>query len=269
LRILSIDHRVPLIELAERIAVPQERLAPFKALVVDVCLAVADGRPGFGMFLDGGHGAAALDKAIAAGLWTARPVDKPHARPLAFEETGDPGVDLERWPSRASVKCAVYLHPDDPADILSGADDALRRLDAACRAHRRQLVLEALSSPHGPVDATTVAGLMRRIYGLGVAPDWWVIEDQPAPDGWTRVGDAVRAHDPECRGILTIARSLGSFPAVVAAARREPLVTGFCAGRSMFGGAIEPWLVGRVGDAEATREIAQRFAAAVDMWDGR
>ena len=65
LRVLSIDHRMPLIHLAEKTGAPLARVARFKELVVDACLAVAAGRPGYGMFLDGGQGAAALDKAMA------------------------------------------------------------------------------------------------------------------------------------------------------------------------------------------------------------
>ncbi len=267
LRILSIDHRMPMIELAAKLGVDEARIARFKELVVDACLRVANGRAGFGMFLDGGHGASALAKARAAGLWTARPIDRPHARPLDFEGSGDLSADLANWPAGVVVKCAVYLHPDDPEDILSGADRALVALDAACQAQKRDLLLETLASPHGPVDESTIAGLMTRIHRLGVKPRWWLIEDQPGPCGWRNVADVVAAHDPACEGFLTIARTIESFPPVVAAARRESMTKGFCAGRCMFAETAEPWLLGRIDDAAAVVEIADRFAEVVAMWD--
>ena len=267
LRILSIDHRVPLIELADRLGAPRERLAAFKSLVVDAALDVAGGRDGFGLFMDGGYGAAAIAKARAAGLWVARPIDRPHARALRFEEDGDVAEALARWPADVVVKCAVYLHPADAPDMLAGADRALAALHQACERAGRDLLLEVLSSPHGPVDETTVATLIARIYRLGVRPRWWLIEDQPRPSGWRRCGDAARAHDPGRAEFLTIARTIKDFPEVSASALSEPLAAGFCAGRCMFAAAIEPWLRGEMADAEAVQAMAANFAAVVAAWD--
>lgn len=267
LRILSIDHRVPLIELADGLGVPRERLAAFKTLVVDAALRAADGRKGFGVFMDGGYGARAIEKARAAGLWVARPIDRPHARPLQFEDGGDVAGALARWPEGVVVKCAVYLHPADAADVLAGADRALAALQRACNDSGRDLLLEVLSSPHGPVDETTVAGLIDRFYRLGVRPRWWLIEDQPGPSGWTRCGDAVRAHDSGRAEFMTIARTIADFAGVCASARGEPLAAGFCAGRCMFADAIGPWLKGEMDDAAAIGSIAANFAAVVASWD--
>lgn len=265
LRILSIDHRVPLIELADGLGAPRERLAAFKRLVVEAALDVAAGREGFGVFMDGGYGAAALVKARAAGLWAARPVDRPHARPLAFEGEGDIDAQMARWPDGVAVKCAVYLHPQDAPEIIAGADRSLQELHAACARHGRDLLLEVLASPHGPVDERTIADLMTRFCRLCVRPRWWLIEDQPG-DGWARAGAVARAHDPSCR-FLTIARTVEDFPAVAASARREPLVEGFCAGRCMFGATIEPWLRGEMSDETAVAAIASRFATVVAAWE--
>ena len=256
---------MPLIELATKLDQPLEKLARFKELIVDAAARVANGQRGFGLFLDGGYGAAALEKARAQHFFTARPIDKPHARPLAFEGD-DVDAALAVWPEGTVVKCAVYLHPQDEDRILVGADRALVALAAAAKRHRRDLMLEVLASPHGSVNETTVEGLMARIYRLGVSPLWWLIEDQPG-DGWARVGDLVRAQDPACAGFLTIARTVEDFPAVVASSRREKLVKGFCAGRSMFGAAIEPWLTGAISDEQAVAAVAERFAAVVAAWD--
>ncbi|MGL4811924.1 MAG: PfkB family carbohydrate kinase, partial [Beijerinckiaceae bacterium] len=213
LKILSIDHRMPLIELAQKHKAPEARIAQFKRLVVDAAVQVGAGRDGYGMFLDGGHGREALFAAHGKNLWLARPVDKPHARPLDFESPSL-GASLREWPLAHTVKCALYAHPDEPADFWARIDRELVRLHEACRAHGLELLLETLASPHGPVAEDTVARVMTRVYDLGVRPDWWVIEDQPSRAAWKNCGDVLRARDAHCRGIITIARTRDGFGAV-------------------------------------------------------
>ncbi|MGL4323873.1 MAG: bifunctional 5-dehydro-2-deoxygluconokinase/5-dehydro-2-deoxyphosphogluconate aldolase [Beijerinckiaceae bacterium] len=266
LKILSIDHRMPLIALAQKHNVPLERIAHFKNLVVDAAATVSRGRDGYGMFLDGGQGREALFTAHGKNLWLARPVDKPHARPLDFE-AASLGAALREWPMAHTVKCALYAHPDEPEEFWERIDRELIRLHEACRVHGLELLLETLASPHGPVEEDTVARVLRRVYDRGVRPDWWVIEDQPSPQAWKNCGDILRAHDPRCRGLITIARSIDGFGDVAQRARSEPLMRGFCAGRSVWGDVVEPWMTGSVNDAAAVQVIAGHFAAVSAAWD--
>lgn len=266
LKILSIDHRMPLIELAQKHNVPLSRISAFKRLVVDAAAQVANGRDGFGMFLDGGQGREALFAAHGKNLWLARPVDKPHARPLDFEEASL-GAALHEWPMAHTVKCALYAHPDEPEEFWARIDRELVRLHNACRSNGLELLLETLASPHGAVADDTVSRVMDRVYALGVRPDWWVIEDQPSAAAWKNCGNVLRMHDRHCRGIITIARDMDGFHAVAARAKPESLVRGFCAGRSMWGDVIEPWLAGTLDDQAATAKMAAHFAAAGKIWD--
>ncbi len=71
LRVLATDGRSDLRQLALRRSVPVERLARLEALAVDAVARVAAGRGGFGVLLDGTHGAAALRDAGRAQLWLA------------------------------------------------------------------------------------------------------------------------------------------------------------------------------------------------------
>lgn len=266
LKILSIDHRMPLIELAQRHNAPLPRIAQFKRLLVDAAASVAKNRDGYGMFLDGGQGRDALFAAHGKNLWLARPVDKPHARPLDFEELSL-GAALREWPLAHTVKCALYAHPDEADDFWARIDRELLRLHEACRTYGLELLLETLASPHGPVAEDTVARVMERVYALGVRPDWWVIEDQPSEAAWKQCGDLLRAHDTRCRGIITIARDVDGFSAVAARAKSEPLMRGFCAGRAMWGDVAEPWLTGALDDAAAVEKVADRFSAVCAIWD--
>ncbi len=269
LRILSIDHRLPLIELARKHGVDDTRIADFKRLVVEAAAKTARGRPGFGMFLDGGPGRAALHEAHGRGLWLARPVDKPHARPLDFEGSGSLGAELAEWPVAHTVKCALYAHPDESAAFWEKTDRELIRLNDACRAFGRELLIELLASPHGKLNDDTHARVLQRVYALGIRPDWWMIEAQPSAAAWQAVNAAIEAHDPLCRGILAIARSLENFPAELALARRAARLKGFAAGRLVFGSVIEAWLPGMITGKAAIREMAARFARLTKMFADR
>jgi 5-dehydro-2-deoxygluconokinase len=267
LRIFSIDHRVPLLQMAKDLNVDAERVADFKLLAVEVASRVAQGRDGFGMFMDGGAGRRALHAAHGQQLWLARPIDKPHARPLDFEGNGSVGAELVEWPLAHTVKCALYAHPDEPTDFWEATNHALQRLNHACRERGLELLIETLSSPHGPILDDTTARVMQRIYDLGIAPDWWVIEPQENVRAWTLAGDVIRKNDPYCRGILTIAREVQGFDAIARLAKAEPTVKGFCAGRALFGGVIASWLQGQVDDEKAIADMATAFQEVVTAWD--
>jgi 5-dehydro-2-deoxygluconokinase len=272
LRILSIDHRVPLIEMARELGVAQERIVAFKLLVVEAANQVAKGkattqRAGFGMFLDGGHGRQALSAAHSKNLWLARPIDKPHVRPLDFEGDSTLETELGGWPLAHTVKCALYAHPDEDEAFWEQTERALLRLSHACKALRLELLLETLSSSHGAMSEDTTARVMHRIYRLGIKPQWWVVEAQPTSTAWQKVGDTLREHDAECRGVLIIARSVEGFGDVARAAKTEVLVKGFCAGRSVFGGTILSWMRGEMNDLQAVEAMASRFETVVSAWD--
>jgi 5-dehydro-2-deoxygluconokinase len=267
LRIFSIDHRVPLLQMAREFNVDAERVADFKLLAMEAATRVAQRRGGFGMFMDGGAGRKALHAAHGQQLWLARPIDKPHARPLDFEGNGSVGAELLEWPLAHTVKCALYAHPDEPADFWEKTNHVLLRLNHACRERGLELLIETLSSPHGPIHDDTTARVMQRIYNLGIAPDWWVVEPQTNAMAWTLAGDVIRKNDPYCRGIITIAREVKGFETVARLAKAEPTVKGFCAGRALFGGSISAWLQGQIDDEKAISDMAAAFQSVVAVWD--
>jgi 5-dehydro-2-deoxygluconokinase len=267
LRILSIDHRVPLIEMAQELGVSQERIVTFKLLVVEAAAQVANDSTDFGMFLDAGHGRQALISAATKNLWLARPIDKPHARPLDFEGDGSLETELSGWPLAHTVKCALYAHPDESHSFWDQTERALLRLSHACRVHGLELLLETLASSHGVIAEDTTARVMQRIYRLGIKPAWWVVEAQPTVAAWQLVGDTVREHDADCRGILTIARSVDGFEDVAKSAKTESMIKGFCAGRSVFGEIISSWMRDEMSDLQAVEAMASRFETVVSAWD--
>lgn len=265
---LAIDHRAQLEAMADQAGAPRERIAAFKALAVDAAVRVAAGRPGFGMLLDGTYGREALFRlADHPEFWVARPVERPGSRPLDFE-TASLGAHLAEWPVWQTVKCLCFYHPDDPEDLRARQERELLRLHDACRTVGRELLIEVIAGKHGLLGDDTVARVLARLYDLGIRPDWWKLEAQPGERAWEAIGAVVRARDPYCRGIVVLGLDapLDDLARAFGAAAGERLVRGFAVGRTIFAEPAQAWLAGRIGDAEATDEMARRFAGLVAAW---
>jgi len=265
---LACDHRIQFEQLAAETGTSVERVGAFKQLVVAAVGRVADGRAGFGVFLDGRFGREALFAASHAGLWIARPVEQTGSRPLEFEEGGSLGARLVEWPTDQAVKCLCFYHPDDDEALRRQQERELLRVSDACRRLGRDLLVEIIAGRHGPLGPDTVPRVMHRLYDLGIRPDWWKLEPQRAPDHWRAIGAVVEARDPLCRGILLLGLEAPASELVEAfrAATATGWVRGFAIGRTVFMDPARDWLAGRVSDEQAVAEMARRFAALVAAW---
>ena len=272
LTVLAIDHRSQFDDLiADLGAGDAERVGHFKNLALRAVHRVAAGDPRFGVLLDGRFGARALEAAADLPYWIGRPIEVPGSRPLAFEGSPDVAATLREWPVNHVVKCLVFYHPDDDADLRARQDRQILRLFDACRATRHEFLLEVIASKHGPIDADTVARVIDHIYGLGVYPDWWKLEPVDDPAAWAATEAAILRHDPLCRGIVLLGLSAPKeeILAGIAAAAPYPLVKGFAVGRTIFHDVAARWLAGTIDDDGAVaalsdnlRELAQGWRAA-------
>lgn len=263
----AIDHRIQLEQLAERAGAPPERIAAFKRLAVAAAAKVAAGRPGFGMLLDGTYGREALFEALGHGFWIGRPVEVPTSRPLAFE-CGDLGSALIEWPLAHTVKCLVFYHPDDEADLRRQQDAQLLLLYQACRRLGRELMIEVIAGKHGRLESDTVAKVLAGFYDLGIRPDWWKLEPQPDPAAWRAIDSVIDAQDPYCRGVVLLGLEApeAQLAADFEAAQGSSRVRGFAIGRTIFATAAERWLAGTMTDREAVDEMATRFNRLIGHW---
>jgi 5-dehydro-2-deoxygluconokinase len=265
---LAIDHRSQMEAMADRAGAPRERIGRFKELAVEAAARVAEGRPGFGMLLDGTYGTRALHAAAGHPFWIGRPVEQPGSRPLEFEGGGDLGSHLVDWPVIQTVKCLCFYHPDDPDELKARQERELLRVFDASRTVGRELMIEIIAGKHGPISDDTVARVLTRLYALGIRPDWWKLEAQATAAAWAAIDRVVTEHDPHCRGVVVLgldapeAELVQSF--AVAAANRQ--VKGFAVGRTIFGEAAGQWLAGRIDDATAIDDMAARFARLVAAW---
>ncbi len=265
---LAVDHRAQLEKIADDAGAPRERIGVFKRLAVEAAAAVAAGRPGYGMLLDGKYGREALFRAADHDFWIGRPVEEPASRPLDFEFGGSLGAKLMEWPIGHTVKCLCFYHPDDSAEMKARQERELTRLHDAARTIGRELLIEIIASKHGPIGDDTVAKVLARLYEIGVKPDWWKLEGQATHAAWAAIGAAIEAGDPLCRGVMLLGLEAPEEDLAEAfrIARRHAHVKGFAVGRTIF---VEPalaWFAGRISDAEATRAMADSFQRLCALW---
>lgn len=270
---LAIDHRAQIEAMADEAGVPHERIAVFKRLAVDAAARVAKGAAGFGMLLDGRHGREALFRAGDHGFWIARPLEVPGSRPLRLETDaeGSLGAALNEWPVDHVVKVLAFYHPDDDAALKTEQEATLKRVALACRQVGRELLVEIICSKNGPFGDDTMASVMRRLYAIGIKPDWWKLEGQPTEAAWAAVDAAIAENDPYCRGVVLLGLDapLPELEAAFRLAQTAKTVKGFAVGRSIFGEAARGWLGGTLDDEAAIAMMAERFGRLVEAWQGR
>jgi 5-dehydro-2-deoxygluconokinase len=265
---LAIDHRIQLEAIADAAGAPRARLEPFKTLAVEAVARVAQGRPGFGLLLDGTYGRQALFTASHHDFWLARPIEKPGSRPLRFDGFEDLGSQLAEWPVTHTVKCLCFYHPDDPPALKAEQERTLQGVVEAVRKVGRELLVEIIAGKHGRLNDDTVAAVLDRLYECGIRPDWWKLEPQTSAAAWQRIGQSIAAHDRFCRGVIMLgleapAEDLAQAFQVAAAV---PQVRGFAVGRTIFVEAAQAWLGGRIDDEAAVAMMARGFGGLVEAW---
>ncbi len=199
LYVLAFDHRRQLEELADEHGAPRARIADFKDLIGRAVEKVAAGtreQERLGVIVDARHGTAVLNRLTPQGFWIGRPIETPSSRPVAFDPPDNVGLHLLSWPLAHVIKCLVFFHPDDPVELRLAQERQIRVLNDAARALDRELLLEIICSGRGlPVDDTTTARALTRIYNLGVRPAWWKLETQSRA-AWSRIEEVIARRDP-------------------------------------------------------------------------
>ena len=267
---LAIDHRSQLEEIADQAGVSRDKIAPFKKLAVDAAASVAKGRDGFGMLLDGTYGREALFRAEDHHFWIGRPVELPGSRPLDFEGGGSLAAKLIEWPVNHIIKCLCFYHPDDSDELKAAQERELLRLYDAARSLHREVLVEIICGKHGELKDDTSARVMHRLYELGIKPDWWKLEPQKSDKAWANISAEIETYDPSCRGIVMLGLDAPAAELMAAfrIAKAVKRVKGFAVGRTIFADPARAWMAGKIDDATATAQMADRFAQLVAAWEG-
>ncbi|MEH3107507.1 MAG: 5-dehydro-2-deoxygluconokinase [Sphingomonas fennica] len=266
--VLAIDHRSQIEQIADAVGADRARIPAIKALALAAVERLAAREPGLGILADGRYGQEALAAAAGQGLWIGRPIELPGSRPLDFDTDIDVASELRQWPVDHVVKCLCFYHPDDPPELRERQERQLLRLASACRETGHEFLLEIIAGKDGPVGADTVARVIRRIYALGIRPDWWKLEPSADPAAWSAIERTVADHDPLCRGIVLLGLSAPEEELIASfrVAASVPSIRGFAVGRTIFAEPTRAWLAGEIDDEGAIRLLYDNFARLVAAW---
>lgn len=264
---LAIDHRKQLEDVAGGLL---ERIPDFKVLAVEAAARVANGRHGFGMLLDDRYGRKALFAAAKQDFWIGKPIELPGSRPLQFEFSQDLGGRLIEWPVNHCAKVLCFYHPDDPGTLRHEQTEKLRSAYEAARGVGREILIEIIASKNGPVGDMTTARVLRELYDAGLRPDWWKLEPQATARAWAEIDGVIESRDPLCRGVVMLGLDapMEALAAGFATAKASRTVRGFAVGRTIFADAAKAWFAGAIDDEQAVADMAGKFQALVDVWEG-
>jgi 5-dehydro-2-deoxygluconokinase len=220
-----------------------------------------------GLLCDDRYGQDALNEATGRGWWIGRPVELPGSNPLQFDRGRSIGTTLVSWPAEHVVKCLVQYHPDDPVLHRLEQEAQIRALYDAVQASGHELMLEIILPRQLPRDGETIVRAMKRLYNLGIYPEWWKLEPM-SPAQWTAIDALVAERDPYCRGVLLLGLNapLEALAEGFRAARASRTCKGFAVGRTIFHEPAQAWLDGSIGDEELTKRVRANYEALIAAW---
>ncbi|WP_250526022.1 5-dehydro-2-deoxygluconokinase [Caballeronia sp. GAWG2-1] len=267
----AFDHRNQFFELAQQTGANETRIAKLKGLFVDAVAKTEEERGlagRIGVLIDDRYGQDALNAATGRGWWIGRPVELPGSMPLVFDHGRDVGTTLVEWPREHIAKCLVHYHPDHPHDVRLEQEAQLRALYDATQASGNELLLEVIVPKNGPpVEDDTAYRALKRLYNLGIYPEWWKLEPMSAQQ-WQAVDALIAERDPYCRGVvlLGLSAAVDQLRDGFKAAASSKTCKGFTVGRTIFHEPSRAWLAGEIGDDELIARVRHTFETLISAW---
>jgi 5-dehydro-2-deoxygluconokinase len=273
LHIFAFDHRRQFYEMARACGAAESRLPRLKQLLVEAVAKTEREQAlqqRIGVLIDQQYGEDALHTATGRGWWIGRPVEMPGSDPLEFEYGRSLGSQLQTWPSEHVVKCLVQFDPDADASSRLETETQLHALHDALKHSGHELLLEVIPPANADAQSTPAERVLRslkRIYNLGIRPQWWKLAPMSVAD-WAAVDALIFERDPYCRGVLLL--GLGATFAELAdgfaAAAQSRSCRGFAVGRSIFVAPARLWLLNEIDDATLIARVSDKFAELIALW---
>lgn len=267
----AFDHRNQFFELAQQTGADETRISVLKGLFVEA-VAQTEKERGLegkiGVLIDGRYGQDALNAATGRGWWIGRPVELPGSMPLVFDQGRSIGTTLIDWPREQVAKCLVHYHPDHPHESRLEQEAQIRALYDACQASGHELLLEIIVPKNGPaVTDDTALRSLKRLYNLGIYPEWWKLEPMSAQQ-WKAVDALIAERDPACRGVvlLGLSAAVDQLSEGFRAAAASTTCKGFTVGRTIFHEPSHAWLAGSIDDKELIARVRKTFETLIDAW---
>ena len=267
----AFDHRNQFFDLAQQAGADEARISVLKGLFVEA-VAQTERQRGLegriGVLIDDRYGQDALNAATGRGWWIGRPVELPGSMPLVFDRGRSIGTALTAWPREHTAKCLVQYHPDHPHEVRLEQEAQIRALYEAVQASGHELLLELIAPKNGPAVAPdTALRSLKRLYNLGIYPEWWKLEPMSATQ-WQGIDALIGERDPACRGVVLLgsAASIEHLSDGFQAAAASTTCRGFTVGRTIFLEPSRAWFAGSIDDGELIARIRRTFEALIDAW---
>jgi 5-dehydro-2-deoxygluconokinase len=268
----AFDARNQFFELAQQARASEDRLPKLKLLFVD---AVAETEAALalqgriGLLCDDRYGQDALNAATGRGWWIGRPVELPGSNPLEFDRGRSIGTNLISWPAEHVVTCLVKYHPDDALENRLEQEAHIQALYDAVQSSGHELLLEIVPPMELPRSPDTVLRALKRLYNLGILPEWWKLEPMSAGE-WRLIDALIAERDPYCRGMLVLGlnASAEQLSRDFREARTSTTCRGFAAGHTIFMDPSRAWLAGEIDDVKFKQNVRERFESLIRVWHG-
>lgn len=270
--VMAFDHRSQFVEMARAADSSVERISQLKQLIYRASheAAATAGLEGkAGLLCDATFGQSVLNEATGRGWWIGRPIELPGSRPLLLEH-GNIGSQLINWPLEHVVKCLVFFHPEDQAELRLEQENLVREVYQACCHSGHELLLEVIL-PVGMVRSDELyLRAVQRFYNLGIKPDWWKLPPLKR-DSWLMLEQLVTERDRFCRGVVLLGldASEAELAAGFADAAGCSIVKGFAVGRTLFGAPARAWLANELNDDELVHQIRENYLRLIALWRQR
>jgi 5-dehydro-2-deoxygluconokinase len=266
----AFDHRPQFFELAQSVGADESRLPELKRLFIDAVAETEKAlglRGAIGLLCDDRYGQDALNAATGRGWWIGRPVELPGSNPLVFDRGRSVGTTLVSWPAEHVVKCLVRYHPDDVLETRLENEAQVRALHDAVQATGHELLLEVIPPSTLPRAPDTVYRALKRLYNLGVYPEWWKLEPM-APAEWRAIDALIAERDPYCRGVVLLGLNAPQekLAAAFSDARASTTCRGFAVGRTIFHEPSRAWLAREIDDAALVERVRTGFEKLIGAW---
>ncbi|MFY1027083.1 bifunctional 5-dehydro-2-deoxygluconokinase/5-dehydro-2-deoxyphosphogluconate aldolase [Actinobacillus seminis] len=271
--IFAFDHRKQLVDMAEKSGADPKRIPKLKTLLLQAAVQTAKEEGIYnghaGILADTTFGQAALNEITGKKWWIGRPIELPSSRPLRLEH-GDLGSQLINWPTEHVVKCLVFYHPADKAEMKADQDATLQQVYQACCRTGHELLLEIILPADMEQKESYYVDMVTHFYHLGIKPDWWKLPGV-STETWAALSKVIEQNDPHCRGVLILGLDAPEsvFEAVFKASANAPLVKGFAVGRTIFSQPSADWLTGKLDDKGLIKEISERYRRLIKLWKNR
>jgi 5-dehydro-2-deoxygluconokinase len=268
----AFDHRNQFFDLAQQTGADETRISKLKNLFVEAVAQTErslDLQGRIGVLIDDRYGQDALNAATGRGWWIGRPVELPGSNPLVFDHGRSIGTTLASWPIGHTVKCLVQFHPDDPVEQRIEQESQLHALYDAVQASGHELLLEVIPPKRDgvPNAPDTIYRALKRLYNIGIYPEWWKLEPVDAAQ-WQAIDGLIAERDPHCRGVVLLGLSapVDQLVESFGLAAQSATCRGFTVGRTIFYEPSLAWLAGEIGDDELIARVRATFETLIAAW---